>query len=315
MHANDRIIHLARQCDYEEPRLTQTLAPMLEASLAGRNPHGLRVLLKPNLLTAKNPLACTEPRFLLAVARWFRDQGADLAVGDSPGFGSAEGVLDALGALTPLRAMGIRVRNFRQRRPVTLAHGVQLGLATAALDCDLFVNLPRVKAHAQARVTMAVKNCFGCVSGFQKPLTHMVHGGEHGDKNSLFFELIASIPGVLPPAVHLVDGIVAMHVVGPIYGKAFPLGCVVCGANPVAVDTVLLQIVGLPPAQSPLWLAERKLGLPGTTLDGFTVNLVLLESLRATGFVIPEELMSVRFNPVRFIRNSLKRLFLRLAGK
>lgn len=311
MHVNDRIIHLARLNDYEEPRLTQTLAPMLEASLAGRNPHGLHVLLKPNLLTAKNRLACTEPGFLLAVARWFQDQGAVVSVGDSPGFGSAEGVLQALGALTPLQALGIRVRNFRQRKPVTLSHGVQLALATAALDCDLLVNVPRVKAHAQARVTMAVKNCFGCVSGFQKPLIHMIHGGE----NSLFFELVASIPGLLPPAVHLVDGIVAMHVVGPIYGRPFPLGCVVCGTNPVAVDTVLLRIVGLPVEQSPLWQAERKLGLPGTTLDGLTVDLSLLESLRTTGFVVPEVLMGVRFNPIRFVKNSLKRLFLRLAGK
>ena len=76
----------------------------------------------------------------------------------------------------------------------------------------------------------------------------MIHGGRH----HIFFELIASIPGVLPPAVHLVDGIVAMHIIGPVFGRPFPLGCVAGSRNPFALDTALLRILRLPPSQSPL---------------------------------------------------------------
>lgn len=312
MLPEDRKIYLAPQKDYQEPGLGETLAPMLGKLTDGANLHGLHVLLKPNLLTAKNcRLACTDTRFILAVSRWFLDQGSRVSIGDSPAFGSAAGVLDAMGALQKLGALGVRVRNFRRRRSISLAHGVTVGLAEAALDCDLLVNLPKVKAHAQARVTLAVKNCFGCVSGFQKPLRHMIHGGRH----HIFFELIASIPGVLPPAVHLVDGIVAMHIIGPVFGRPFPLGCVAGSRNPFALDTALLRILRLPPSRSPLWLAERKLGISGTSLNGFELDQTMLQALQADGFQVPDELMSVRFNPGRFLKGSIRRLFLRLTGR
>ena len=285
---------------------------MLSPVTATTNLHGGKVLLKPNLLTATNSrLACTDTRFMLAAARWFMDHGAQVQLGDSPSFGSAAGVLASMGALNPLQSMGVNVVEFKKSRTVQLSQGVRVGLAKAVLDCDLLVNLPRVKAHAQARVTLAVKNCFGCVSGFQKPWWHMLHGG----KNSIFFDLLAALLAHLPASIHLVDGITAMHKTGPVHGKPFPLGCMVCGTNPVAVDTVLLYILQIPFSRSPLWIAAQKAGLAGTSLEEIHLDRQLLESLQVDGFRIPGDLAPVRFNPLRFLKNNGKRVLLRLQGE
>ncbi len=311
MPPNDQCIHLASQADYDETTLAVTLDSLLAPATTTINLHGTTVLLKPNLLTASNSsLACTDARFIVAAARWFMDQGAKVQVGDSPSFGSARGVLHSMGALQPLLAMDVAVTEFKKSSMVQLADRVQVGLAQAALDCDLLVNLPKVKAHAQARITLAVKNCFGCVSGLQKPWWHMLHGRQDG----IFFDLITALLAHLPPSLHLVDGITAMHKTGPVHGKPFPLGCVVCGTNPVAVDTVLLYILRVPPQESPLWLAAQKAGLVGTNLADLELDQGLLQTFRVDGFRIPGELAPVRFNPLRFLKNNGKRLLLRLQG-
>ena len=310
MNTSDQRIYLSAQADYNEKTLAKQLQALLEPVISS-NLRCTKVLLKPNLLTATNSgLACTDARFIIATARWFIDQGAHVQLGDSPSFGSAASVLASMGALKPLQTIGVRVVEFKNSRTAQLNHGVQAGLAQAALDCDLLVNLPKVKAHGQARVTLAVKNCFGCVSGFQKPWWHMLHGGKEG----IFFDLLAALLAHLPPSIHLVDGITAMHKTGPMHGKPFPLGCMVCGTNPVAVDTVLLYILRVVPNKSPLRLAARKAGLAGTQLDELIVDRSQLDALRVDGFRIPAELNPVRFNPLRFLKNNGKRILLRLRG-
>ncbi len=267
------------------------------------------VLLKPNLITARNGhLACTDARFLVAAARWFRDHGAKVTVGDSPSFGSARAVLGKIGALAELQRLDVPIVEFRQARAVFLPSGRKANLAAAALDCDLLVNLPRVKAHAQMRVTLAVKNCFGCLSGWHKPWWHMVHGG----RKPCFPDLLVELLTALPPTLTLVDGIVAMHGTGPVHGEPFPLHLIAAGRNPVAIDTALLQLLGIAPEQSPLWLAARQAGLPGSRLEQLVFPLAVPADWAACGFLVPATLTPIRFNPLRFVKNSVKRLLLRL---
>lgn len=298
---------LLRQHTYESPQLDQAVDTLLSSSCADISLRTSRVLLKPNLITATNgTLACTDRRLIAAAARWFIERGARVRVGDSPSFGSARSVLAAIGALPSLHALGVAVVEFRRTRDVVLPTGKRAALATAALECDLLVNLPKVKAHAQMGVTLAVKNYFGCLAGLQKPWWHMVHGGAQG----MFSELLVELLAVLPSGISLVDGIVAMHRTGPVHGDPFSLGLLACGSNPVALDTALLTVLGVDPARSPLWLAARRNGIRGTALADLSFPLLTPAECRSSGFLIPEVLSPVRFNPFRFLKNSLKRLLL-----
>jgi uncharacterized protein (DUF362 family) len=266
---------------------------------------GKKVLLKPNLLSvAKGPLPCTEGAFILAVARLFVDRAARVHIGDSPAFGSARSLLARLGILQELLSMGVVVTDFRQTREVILASGRRARIAVQALDCDLLVNMPRVKAHAQARVTLSVKNCFGCLTGLQKPLWHMLYGGRSGSFPQLLLELLS----VLPPILSLVDGIRAMHCTGPMNGRPYPLRLVAGGWNPVAVDMALLKILGVACADSPLHRCAQELGLPGSDETALYYPLAHPMALAVDDFQVPAQLAPIRFRPLRFLYSSLKRI-------
>lgn len=312
MQLDSLTVNLMAQSTYQQPLLDQAVDRLLSSSVTAGTLRTAQVLLKPNLITAGNGmLPCTDGRFIAAVARWFLAQGARVAVGDSPSFGSARAVLAAIGALTSLEALGVSVVEFKQSRGIVLPCGQKAAMATAAMDCDLLINLPRVKAHSQMGVTMAVKNYFGCLSGFHKPWWHMAHGGAEGRFSALLIDLLA----VLPASISLVDGIVAMHSTGPIHGEPFSLGLIASGANPVAIDTALLSVLGIKPAQSPLWRAARRAEIRGTEPAELEFPLMNPTELGVQGFLVPEALNPIRFNPLRFVRNSMKRLQLRVLGR
>ncbi len=292
---------------YDEPDLADAVDRVLCA--AGQLPelHSCRVLLKPNLITARyGPLPCTEAAVILAVSRWFLDHGARLSIGDSPVLGTAAGALETLGVKDKLFAAGVSISDFRQGRKVTLASGGEAMLASDALDCDLLVNLPRVKAHAQTRLTLAMKNYFGCLLGFRKPWWHMAHGGEKGG----FCQRIIEIPLQLPPSINLVDGITAMHITGPIKGKPYALGILAASENPVAVDRALHEILQVPPEDNPLMAACNRAGFAGTQLSQLSFPLLKPKQVQVDDFILPETLNPIRFRVFRYIKNTIRRILL-----
>ena len=87
--------------DYAAPRLRQAVFQALE-SAGPRVGVGLRVLVKPNLLTAR-PLACAAPEVTAAACAWLLERGARVEVADSPGFGRADAVARKIGLEAALR--------------------------------------------------------------------------------------------------------------------------------------------------------------------------------------------------------------------
>ena len=300
---------LLERCVYTRPALSallERLSPFL--GIAG-NLRGKKVLLKPNLISAYGPaLACTDPRFIAAVAGWFVDRGADVCIGDSPAFGSAAAVLKRLGVHSDLMQLGVRVVEFATSREFILANGLRIGVAAQALDCDLLVNLPKIKAHNQMYMTIAVKNIFGIVKGLQKSLLHM----RYGDTHHRFAEIILALVDLLPENITIADGITAMHVSGPLHGRPLALQCVAGSVNPLAVDTALLAALELAPDRSPLWLAAGRRKCPGAQLAEIEFPFLHPLDFHGSGFVAPEWLAPVRFNPIRFLRGTMKRMILAL---
>ncbi len=302
---------LGRCAAYEKRRLHEFFdrcAPLcrLPATLAGRT-----VLLKPNLVSAlAPPLACTDGRFLRAAAEWFLDRGARLLIGDSPSFGSAGQVLQRQGVSRLLGDLDIRVVEFTTPRPVRLSHGAAVAVAEEALACDLLVNLPKIKAHTQMRVTLAVKNVFGIVCGMRKALAHMKNGPSHHRFADLMLDLLA----LLPEHLTLVDGIEVMHRRGPVHGDRLHLGCLAAGRNPVAIDYGLLDVLELAAERCPICAVARRRGLAGSDPATLAFPFEMPAAFHGSGFVAPIHLAPVPFNPLRFVVNALRRVAGGLAG-
>jgi len=309
MLINSSSVALLHCKQYLRQEMTDAVARLCTA-LQFKVSAGTRVLLKPNLLSGRSTehLACTHPEFVAAVAQWFVDHGASVAIGDSPAFGSAKGVMRSTGIDKALAGLPVELINFDRSTPVTLAGGIKVNVASAALECDMLINLPRVKAHSQFYMTLAVKNYFGTVVGFQKPGWHL----RYGDRENRFASHLVDLLTVLPPGMTFIDGIVAMHDTGPLSGQPYPLGLIGGAPNPVSVDTALLRILRLDLERSAIWQECAKRGLAGSDPNMLNFPLSKPAEFKVDGFNAPSILKPVSFNPLQIAISGCRRFAARL---
>jgi uncharacterized protein (DUF362 family) len=309
MLINSTSIALLHCKQYLRQEMTEAVARLC-AALQFRVKAGTRVLLKPNLLSGRSAenLACTHPEFVAAVAQWFVDHGAVVAIGDSPAFGTAKGVMRSTGIEKALAGLPVKQINFDRSTLVSLAGGIKVNVASAAFECDILINLPRVKVHSQFYMTLAVKNYFGTVVGFQKAGWHL----RYGDRGNRFASHLLDLLAVLPPSMTFIDGIVAMHETGPLSGVPYSLGLIGGALNPVTVDTALLRILRLDFEKSAIWQECRKRGLAGSDPDKLDFPLLKPTEFKADGFRAPSILKPVCFNPLRMVVSGCKRFAARL---
>lgn len=273
--------------------------------------RGLRVLLKPNLISSRGPgLACTHPVFLAAVALWFHEQGAKLSVGDSPAFGTTSSVMARQGMTAMLASLPVKRIHFQTPVARQLDCGVTVDIAAEALECDLLVNLPKLKAHGQMYLTGAVKNFFGLVVGMRKAMIHMRQGASHRQ----FAEVVLALHQLLPAHLSLVDGVEAMHRSGPLDGDLLKLGCLGGSQCPVALDTGLLELLELDRCRSPLWLIAMEHGYQGARPEEIRYPMLVPADFQGSGFVAPEALKPIRFNPLRLLAGAVRRFGLAIRG-
>ena len=315
-------VALLRHDSYTAPALRTAVGHVMDAGrLAEYSPlrSGARVLVKPNLLMAKH-LACTSPEVVAAVCAWIMDHGAKVRVADSPGFGRAASVARTVGLEDALRPLGLAVEEIGPAAPLPLplegeaaqkagfqAGGSRFHVARLAMESDLIVSVPRVKAHAQMLVTLSVKNCFGCVRGLHKAVAH----AREGRDPQFFADCLAALWAALPPVAAVADGITAMHITGPSNGKPFALGLLGASASAVALDEALYAVLGLSPQDVPLGAALCRRKAWGSAAAGTQVELSLNgpADFCATGFRLPAELSHTSFHPARFVQSCFRRIF------
>jgi uncharacterized protein (DUF362 family)/Pyruvate/2-oxoacid:ferredoxin oxidoreductase delta subunit len=222
---------------------------------------GMRVLLKPNLISAKAPerAITTHPEIVAAVARQVRKIGAEPVVGDSPG-GAKRG-LNRVWENTGMKAMAARenleLLNFEATGVVKLAcNGRDFYLAKEAVEADFIINLPKLKTHVLTLLTGAVKNMFGLVPGFRKGNYHKQY-----PKPNDFAEIIVDILSLASPGLTIMDGILAMEGDGPSSGTPRMINLLLASSDPVAVDAVIGNIIGFKPKQVPTTRIASDAGL------------------------------------------------------
>ena len=293
-----------RILEYESALLDRAVDALLSECLPPVAP-GTRVLVKPNLISRVNAsLSCTNPLVVRAVCARLLDRGARVVVGDSPAFGSARQVASANGLRQALEPLGVPLATLGRPAQRPLSFGGTIGISRTALEQDLIVNLPRLKAHAQFRITGAVKNLFGCVVGFRKALAHT----RHGEYPGRLAAVLADVMAALPDTVALMDAVHPMHGTGPIKGEPFHLGLLAASPDSAALDTLASTLLGLTPEELPLWAELRRRGLPGAFAENLEFPLESPDGFDASGFRLPEKLDAMEFEPVRFVRGRVRSL-------
>ena len=298
-------VFLDRCPDYATLQKGCKLDSLLADFQALKNLHSSRVLLKPNLVSSSAPLhGCTDVRFIRTVAAYLKDLGAQVVLGDSPAFRSAYSVCRSKGIVDSMKELDVDIIEFKDFVPVKLDCGIQVSLARPPLECDLLVNLPKIKAHGQMYMTLAVKNCFGLVTGIQKAMLHMRYGTGY----QIFSEMITDIQKILPRQIIVGDGIDAMHVTGPINGERLNLQLLAAAENPFAFDAAIFKILRLPVDKSPLMQEALRKEIKAADQTNLTYPFLGPEDFLEIDFIAPDNLIPIRFNPFRFVKSIFRRL-------
>lgn len=251
---------------------------------------GEKILIKPNLLSAapSDSAITTHPSVVKAAIRLVKDAGALPVVGDSPGFGSANKVSQKCGILDVCKQENVPLIELKNSVEIENPDGKtfkRLELAKEALDVDGIINLPKLKTHAQMFMTLGVKNLFGCVVGKRKPQWHLAAGSnrEH------FARMIVDIYRFLKPRLNIIDGIVALEGEGPgRSGKPRHLGLVVASNDAIAMDRVIIDIVGAKLDDLITCKVARNDGLSETDLSKIEVVGRTIDSVKVKNFIFPK---------------------------
>jgi uncharacterized protein (DUF362 family) len=307
--ATDRAVVALERADSYDPAVVGPAIERAVAAVAGwdaRIRRGDRVLVKPNCISnvpASRP-AQTHPAVILQVCRQLLDFGARPFVGDSPAWGSLPGNLRLLGILDELARLGVPVVEFKHSLKAPNPRGKvfhRLAVASAAIEADAIVNLPKLKTHRQLLMTVALKNMFGCVAGRRKAWWHV----KAGSYDNYFSRMLVETYELLRPAVNIIDAVVAMEGPGPIKGRPRAINLVMASTDGPALERVTAEIVGVKPGRLRTLAAARELGVGTPYLDRIDVVGVPLSDARLADFALPS-LLPIGFSFPRLVKGAFK---------
>ncbi len=229
-------------------RFTAAVRRALDLLQWGPLTNGRTVLIKPNLVRTfeGKPGNTTDPRVLLGLVRVLLDFGPkSIMIGENPGCGvtSACGFRDS-GCEQIARLTGARLVPFDEVpcRTVEIEEGLLLDRAAIPepwLDADLVINLPKMKTHLHASVSLGIKNLHGILVDADRYFHHRV------DVHQKMVDLLK----IRPPDLTLVDGVLAMEGQSPFFGREKEMDLLVAGTDPVAVDAVACSAMGFRPEE------------------------------------------------------------------
>jgi len=206
---------------------------------------GGTVIIKPNLIAPAAPEqgATTDYRICKSLANQVRELGASpiIAEGSATGIDTEASVKAS--RYDVLRAEGYEVIDLKESRyirvPVPRGTALsEISVPEIVLKADAIINVPKMKTHGQVLATLCVKNMKGILPDSLKKKFHTTYG---------VFRGVAEVATVVKPSLNVVDGIIAQEGLGPLLGTPVPMGLVIAGRDPVAVDTITALIMGIDP--------------------------------------------------------------------
>jgi uncharacterized protein (DUF362 family) len=138
-------------------------------------------------------------------------------------------------------------------------------------QADVVINLPVMKTHFAALVSLSIKNLQGAIPPLEKYMSH-------------FFGLwqnLVNIHHLVKSKLVIVDGLTALENFGPVYGTPKTMNLLIGGTNPVAVDAATMRIMGFDPVLSPPVMLAYMQGLGPIEPEKIHVLGASVEEVRA----------------------------------
>jgi len=247
------------------------------------------IILKPNLCYywSHNTGQTTSPYLVSAIIDVLRDK-----IGNDVDISIAESDATAMQTKYAFKFLGfeeiavkknVGLINLSESEQVSKDH---FHLSKTLFDCDLLINIPKLKTHPLTLVSCAIKNIFGMVSEPNKVKFHP-------KLNSIIAEAHKSL--FQKPELTITDGIIAAG------SHPIKLGGLIAGRDPLAVDWINSKIMGINPKRVKHLMACKR------------NNLTDISNIKVVGYDINE--LKAAFPSVNYTIVNAKRSILLKALK
>ncbi len=246
--------------------------------------RGDTVLIKPNLFAPLPAPATTDPRAVAAMVRLARDAGAGrVIVADGRSISTYKfrspnttwGVLEATGIGRAAEDAGAEVLALEETETLTINVPAAKVLRRADVfrpfvEADVVINLPAMKIHSMALVTLGIKNLHGVLTDQYKYFAH---------RNDLPQKLV-EILRIRKPEFTLICGIQALEGDHSDLSGIVDAGVLIASPDVVAADAVASAVMGLDPLEVETTRIADREGIGVGRIEQLAVAGVSIQDVR-----------------------------------
>ncbi len=294
MNTVDNKVYIVQCKDYEEVADKLTDLINLMGGMERFAKPGEKIVLKVNLLREARPeeAVCTHPALVAAIASLAKEQGAGSIIADSPGGGyrytakTLDKIYRTSGMHQAAEQAGIEVNRDTTSRPVSYPDGIltkHFDIITPVYEADAVFNLAKMKTHLFTMMTGAVKNIFGVIPGLSKS---GYHAKLHDPKR--FAGMLLDLVRYISPRLSIMDAVVAMEGNGPGTGDPRKVGLLIASENPLALDVVAGEIMGIDRKQNSIIMEAEQRDLQPNRLEDIEVIGADLAEVKVPDFKPPQ---------------------------
>jgi len=208
-----------------------------------------RVVIKPNLVSTRNPLSATEVEHIKAIVDFFEGKCDKIRVAESSAMGQAEDGFKNYGYYDQLKSVEFINLDKEQHEKVPIfdekGNKKKINVSKLMMDKRNFmVSAAKLKTHDFVVATLSAKNVI-MGSMIEKGRMHPETTG-HPEFITVNRNL-AEVMKKLHIDLAVIDGINAMEGNGPTQGSRINAGCVIASTDFLAADRVALEVMGINP--------------------------------------------------------------------
>lgn len=192
----------------------------------------------------------THPTFLKAIIRYVKKYTNNIIVGDNPAVRDQIFTMKKTGIYDVIKEENVQILDQKKTKTITYSNYKvynKFEVTSEMIDCDVLINLPKLKTHSLAYMTCAQKNFFGTIYGLNKSSWHVKANSplEFADAiNDLYGAILEQMTN--KTMIHICDGIVGLEGEGPSSaGITKKANIILTSFDAVSLDRVACEVTKL----------------------------------------------------------------------
>lgn len=224
-----------------------------------------KILIKPNILGSytkdKQKAITTNPALIEAVCKILKKNNCKIYIGESSFMGTNIAFKKSgIERIAKKYCVKGKPTIFEQEKLIKIKDPKakilkKFPIANIVKKMDLIIDMPKMKTHSLAQVTLGIKNLYGLIPGGLKQRIHKKATGDN------FSEILVDIYQNIMPQLTILDGVLGMEGHGPASGTPKQANLILASANTIALDIAASSIMEFKPKKIPAIRYAVKRGL------------------------------------------------------